>query len=396
MREKHYFNVMFMQKCTRNLIFIFSLSSLGTELSADTAQKSSESQVPIVMYDFLGGLMSLQPFMVSSKKFQDPKNEKEIKKRLSDFIKNTKRLSHSQRLSTASFQISAHAFQEHLTGVLDIFNRGRKEYARRMLNATMDGCSSCHTQVPSNKMPMWKFRANEIQGSNFEKAEFLFTVRHYDEALDHYNSLISQYQAKTGNKDSLETALKRKLAIYIRAKQSPKDGVKSLEKDLHNKNLPKVLKTEIKGWIDALKKISEKEDPSVSAENLENFASTAIPPLLTAAAQYKPGSYVIFLYTSGLIFHFINTHKESEVTPGLLYWLAICDNHLSQTYFFSLTDLYLKECIKRFPRSSTANKCYNELESMTIDSYTGSSGTNLPEDVLEELQKYKKMLKRGT
>lgn len=362
-------------------------------LSAQTENNSSQTQVPVVMYDFLGKLTGLQPFMVSPQKFSSDKNEKEIERRLAEFAETAKRLSHNQRLSTTSFQISAQVLQGHLATVRDLFGQGRKDYARRMLNATIDGCSSCHTQVPSGKMQMWKFKADEIHGTDFDKAEFLFAVRHYDEALDYYNRVISKIKDEAGERFQIETALKRKLAIFVRAKQEPQQGVESFQKDLNNKKLSKATKTEVAGWIDALKKVIPTNDPSVSAETLENFASKAIPPLLTAAAQFKPGSYVMFLYTSGMIYHFINTHKESEVTPGLLYWLALCDNHLSQNYFFSLTDSYLKECISRFPSSKTAGKCYSELESITVEAYTGSSGVHLPKDVKEELQKYKAMLK---
>ena len=242
---------------------------------------------------------------------------------------------------------------------------------------------------------MWKFKESELSGTAFEKAEFLFATRHYDEALEHYNKVIGSYSQKKGNHASLETSLKRKLFIFVRAKQDPEGGINSFKKDLYNKQWSPVLKYEVQGWIDALRKISLKpvdENPSVSAEHLEAFASQAIPPLLTAGNQFKPDSFVMFLYASGLIYHFINNRKESEVTPGLLYWLAICDTHLTQGYFFSLTDEYLKECITRFPKSPTARKCYLELESTAMTSYTGSSGVHLPKDVQDELNKFKSLV----
>ncbi|MBN8555419.1 MAG: hypothetical protein J0L93_08245 [Deltaproteobacteria bacterium] len=373
--------------------FIFLILNSSEGNFAQT-KKNESSSVPLVMYDFLGGLMSLQPYMVSSQKFSDPRNSEKIEKYLFDLSSQTKRLSHSQRLNTATFQVSAELLQSHLAKVQDLFIQGRKEYARKMLNATMDGCSSCHAQVPAENNSMWKFRANEIKGNDFEKAEFLFALRHYDEALQYYDKAISNYHPKHDEFSYLETALKRKLAIYIRAKQSPKLAVESFKNDLHNKKWKAALKSEVSGWVSALNKITPQKNPSVSAKDLGNFASNVIPPLLTAQAQFKPGSYVLFLYVSGLIYQFINTHKQAELTPELFYWLAVCDIHLSQSYFFSLADLYLKECIKRFPSSPVAEKCYAELESTTLDSYTGSSGIHMPEEVKKELKTYKSMLKQ--
>jgi hypothetical protein len=261
-----------------------------------------------------------------------------------------------------------------------------------MLNATMDGCSSCHTQVPSSPGPVWQFKESEIQGTSFERAEFLFATRHYDEALNKYNEFISVV-GKT-NRSELETALRRKLFIFVREKRNPDQGVESFHRDLSLKTLPSALKTEVEGWVRALKRntMHREDESKLTAESLEAMASKNIPPLLEGGAQFKPESLVTFLYTSGLIFNFINTHPENAVTPGLFYWLALCDNQLTQNFFFSLTDLYLKECISRFPKSAMAKKCYNELESSTAVSFTGSSGVNMPADVKQELEKYKKMI----
>lgn len=377
-----------------NKILLIISVYIFTDLSLAAQPVDTPKQVPVVMYEFLGSITRLQPYMVSEKKFNEPKNEKEIEKRLLDLKESSKRLPHSQRLNTASFQISVKAMQDHLAKAHQLFHDGRKSFARRMLNATLDGCSSCHTQVPTGNWPTWRFKTSELEGSTFDKAEFLFATRHYDEALENYNLVIANYTKKTGNQIELENALRKKLYIFVRAKQKSAQAADSFQNDLRNKQWQPALKNQVQGWIDALKKVSLRPntDTIVSAEDLESFASQAIPPLLTARNQFKPESFVMFLYASGLILHFINNHKASEVTPGLLYWLAICDNHLTHGIFFSLTDEYLKECIVRFPTSPAAKKCYAELESTTLDVYTGSGGIHLPEDVKEELKKYKSLI----
>jgi hypothetical protein len=362
---------------------------------ANEKSKPASADVPPVMYEFLGDLIRLQPYMVSEKKFVDPTNAKEIQGYLDHFVLLSKRLPHTQRLNSSSFQIPAQALQAHLAKLSEVFREGRKPFARRMLNATMDGCSSCHTQVPSSPGPVWQFRENELHGNLFEQAEFLFATRHYDEALKKYDEFIRQSQKS--NSPELKTALQRKLFIFVRVMRAPERGAESFQKDASFSFAPH-LKTEVQGWIGALKKVSlKKEDEAkLTAESLENLASQTIPPLLNGADQFKPESLVMFLYTSGLIFNFINTHPEKDLTPDLLYWLALCDNHLTQNFFFSLTDLYLKECISRFPKSPTAKKCYNELESSTMLSYSGSGGLHLPTDVKQELDKYKKMIEMGS
>ena len=75
------------------------------------AEEESPKQVPIVMYEFLGKLSRLQPYIASKKKFMEKRNEKEIDTQLSEFAGIAKRLDHSKRLNTPSFQISAEALQ---------------------------------------------------------------------------------------------------------------------------------------------------------------------------------------------------------------------------------------------------------------------------------------------
>lgn len=348
-----------------------------------------------MMYEFLGEMVRLQPFMVSDARFADPKNDQEIQVHLKNLSEISKRLSHSQRLNTSSFQISASTIQDHLGRLSSAFHEGRKEYARRMLNATLTGCGSCHTQVPSQKM-QWKFKPSEIQGTHFDKGEFLFAVRHYDEALEHFDAFLKSATKNSGRNPQMGIALHRKLAIFVRILNQPSKAIESFEADLKNPNLQPRLKQEITAWIAALKDLPKLQAPNTGTskiETVEKFAEKNLKPLVDQGIQYEPKHFVTFLYISGLLYQSINTRAESELTPGALYWLAICDTRLNENFFFSFSDIYLKECIKRFPSNAMASRCYNELESSTEVSFTGSGGVQIPNDVKEELKKYKSLLK---
>ena len=76
----------------------------------------------------------------------------------------------------------------------------------------------------------------------------------------------------------------------------------------------------------------------------------------------------------------------SSSIPEVLYWLAVVDREMTNSIFYSFADLYLKECMLKFPESGTAMKCYKEYESEMIFGYTGSAGTNIPREVLEDLK----------
>ncbi|MDO9181111.1 MAG: hypothetical protein Q7U04_01820, partial [Bacteriovorax sp.] len=66
---------------------------------------------------------------------------------------------------------------------------------------------------------------------------------------------------------------------------------------------------------------------------------------------------------------------------------------MGQTYFFSLGDLYLKDCIRKYPASPYAKKCYQEYSDSIEAGYSGSSGTDIPASERRELLKLKSLLK---
>lgn len=382
------------------LLFVGLRAGALAASNKENAPKEEGTQtqpVPVVMYEFLGNFMQLQPFMVSNEKFKDPKNEKEIKDRLSKFMEYSNRLSHSQRLSTATLQLSATKVKEHFKDLYEVFNSGRKDYARRMLYATLDGCSSCHTQVRQDPKLRWEFKSNEIKGNAFERAEFYFAVRHYEEAIRSYNDFIANYKARKGDSFQIEQALRKKLVVFVRAKQAPQEALASFENDYrkYRSRWPKYLQDEVQGWIDALKRIPPKDAPNLKTltpEALEALASKTLPPLLGAQEKFRPGSMVSYLYVSGMIYYYLNNHPEAEITAGLLYWLGVCDQHLEHSYFFSLADTYFEECIVRFAKSPVAAKCYQALEDGITDSYTGSKGVDIPEDVEAHLKELKSLI----
>ena len=102
---------------------------------------------------------------------------------------------------------------------------------------------------------------------------------------------------------------------------------------------------------------------------------------------------VTLLVASGVLSHYLNDKPQSKLAPQILFWLGVADKQLGSTYLFSLGDLYLKECIQQYPKSTFAKKCYREYEDNLIFGYSGSSGTDIPEDEKKELARLKALIK---
>ena len=370
---------------------LFVASTTGSAAPDDLAKH----QVPPAMYEFMGQMFRLQPFMFSQRDFLLPKNEKTIRDGLNQLSAISERLPHSKRLDSTTFQISMQTMQRHLADLDSTFMSGRKEYARRMLLATLDGCSSCHTQVPGEKSKGWSFKTTELSGTSYDKGEFLFAVRHYKEALGFYDQFIRSFDKESDDYMPLETAIKRSLVIYVRILRDLNGASKAVSDYLKIKSIPSYLRSEMQGWIRGLDKLKKSKSPDPQSSDLnsiETYAQKIIQPLLKKSGiRFNPEAFVELMQASGIIYDFMNHTKQSSAE--LLYYLALSDSTISKGYFFSMADRYLKECIVKFPTDAFAQRCYSELESRTIEDYTGSSGLDFPSDVKQELERLRKMIK---
>ena len=100
-----------------------------------------------------------------------------------------------------------------------------------------------------------------------------------------------------------------------------------------------------------------------------------------------------FRISSGVLLNYLVENPNTELAPEILYWLSLVEHRMSQTYFFSLGDLYLKDCIKKYPTSPYAKKCYQEYADSIEAGYTGSAGVDIPVEEKRELIKLKSLLK---
>lgn len=356
-------------------------------------------QTKEMMNSFLTEFTALKKFFVSETAFNDPKNSEEIGRRLKKFAQLAKETRHDPMLRQVNFKFSRDVLEKHLAETERVYRLGNKSYARWQLASTASVCMGCHTQMPSESRHIQDFKKFDSMASSFDQAEFLFTTHAFDRAMELYDQVIDGYPKNKSSLDDLETSLERQIAYFSRVLRDP---VKALEKmQIHAKNsgLPENVKVKIGAWIKQFQnweKQANLDPKTATAEQVIKFARKNIQNQWTTQMM-APGnpSLVTYLRVSGILYEFLKNNPSSKETPEILYWLSICDRSLSNTFFYSLADLYLRECMIQYPSSSIAKKCYSEYEAEMVLGYTGSSGTHLPEEVKAELQNLKKHVDSG-
>jgi hypothetical protein len=362
---------------------------------ADEKSKTKPDDIKPTMQQILLHIQALRPFMVSEEKFLDPKNNLKILSHLHelrDLVKNAK---HEQILKEPGLRISKQVLEDHLTETERVFKVGNKSFARWELNSTFTICMSCHTQTPSASRG-WNLVGFSDFGSAFDQAEFLFAARDFDLALTRYDQLIDGYPENKLKIADLETAVERKVAIFSRVKRDFVGGLKSIEHSNKNEKLPSATKRNLVAWEGLFRtqsKVLVPNPKTAKDDDIRKYVEKEMKRgLWDALVDANNPRLVTNLTVSGVLYEYLNTHPDSAMKAEVLYWLALCDRALNNNFFYSLADLYLKECIVQFHDQPIAKKCFKEFETNMILSYTGSSGEHVPEDVRTELNQLRHLV----
>ncbi|MGE3975514.1 MAG: hypothetical protein AB7F59_13395 [Bdellovibrionales bacterium] len=376
------------------ITLILGLSHVGF-----AKERKEQASVRTTMHEILFRMQALRPYMVSKESFEDPKNEQKIAEQLTKLTQLVKTAKHDKLSKAPGLRMSKQVLQEHLDDTTRIFKIGNKDYARWSLNSTFTICMSCHTQAPSESRN-WSLIGFTKFGSDFEHAEFLFAARDFDHALEKYDVLIDGYPGNKIRALELEKSIERKMAIFARVKRDFKGGLESVLRSQKNTELPQYVKKNLMAWEASFREAAKHSfpDPKTSNdEQIEKYVTQEMKKgLWDRMIQAADPRLTKNLIISGILYEYLNLHPETKIRPNILFWLAQCDQTLNNNFFYSLSNIYLKECMNHYPNHPVAKQCFKEYESNTLFSYSGSGGTHVPSEVQKELNNLRKKIYRET
>lgn len=371
---------------------LFFVCAIG--LAAAPPQNSGATRA--LMAQYLMHLTALKKYLVSDEKFSDPKNNKDIAEHLKEFARLAKSASHDPTLNQENFKFSRQVLEERIVDTERVFRLGRKTYARWQLNSVVNVCMSCHTQLPSTNRVFTNFKDPSMFTSDFDRAEFLYATRSFDAAMELYDKSIKGFPDNQMTVFQIETALERQVAYFARIVRNPTAALAKIKLHQANTLLPQYLKDNMSAWSVQLKKVEAQLplDPKVAtdAQIIEYARKNIEADDKKTNVDATSPRLVTYLTVSGMLYEFLEKHPNSKATPQVLYWLAMCDRSIENNFFFSLADMYLRECITKFPSDPIAKKCYSQYELETTLGYTGSGGTRIPIEVKRDLENLKQLV----
>lgn len=375
------------------LIFVRISTALDSNEAAPatspTALASPEASPPNLKAEMIGAFEAfkeLQNYMISEPRFEAIENQTKISGLLGEI--NSK-FHHVEMVKgplakEPGFASNLKIFIEMLDDVEKRFEEGRKSYALWRLRTASSYCIACHTRHEVSK----SFFSSEPLPKDIDdlsKAEFYLATRQFDKArLAFYDSAI-----KTNDTTSMY-ALRKWLIIYTRVQPNPTVAIEKLTRVYSKINLSEYDRQQIVEWMAALRrwaKETKSDIPSiVKAENLIRQGLGMHDPVTGRLGTVE------LLRATSLLHRALETEELSTGEKShALFLLGLTYSKLPLFFVNELSELYLQQCIRESPGSRDAQAAYNLYKDIVTLGYTGSSGTKLPNDVVESFKELREL-----
>ena len=117
--------------------------------------------------------------------------------------------------------------------------------------------------------------------------------------------------------------------------------------------------------------------------------------LISLNTQSTAQEEVTRVWLRGQLYHYLNTNPKENEIPILLYWLSVTDRSIAYNFYFSLADLYLKQCTLNYPDHPYAHRCFDEYKNYVYYTYQ-KHGVKIPQYIQVELIQMKNALSNST
>ena len=333
------------------------------------------------------------PLIYNDEAFANPANKGLIQDKISQIKNRFKAAEPHISQKSVTYKVSAEVLMNQIDSAESAFARQEVDLTQHILKGLPGVCMSCHLQDHQGNKLFQQLNLDDFE-SEFSKAEVSFVSRNYEKALTHYKAFLE----KPANSNQQLKALERMLVIFSEVYKKPKAIHQQLKYYQSSKKINTSVQKTIGEWIEGLEEYMDESGlvgDGVDYQKLDDymlqhytkFENQWVPVL----NQQKDKIFYIMLRAS--LYDYLNESPPANVVPAVLYWLAVCDRTLEYSFYFSLADWYLKECVTHYSEHPFAEKCYQAYEDYVTYSYTGSRGTDIPFEVQEELTALKTHLK---
>jgi len=371
---------------------------LGIILLLSQTQLGASPVVP--MNKAFNSFIELVPFLSSEKKFKEKENEIIVRNQIKELNDAFRMAKHDALLKQDVFAPSLESIKNDLQTSNDAFSKGNKDYAWWRIRSLTSQCLSCHTRLPENMSSSFQDGSRLINptkfSNNYDLGMARFLVRQYAEAKESFTLALDETIIKKDFEKTLPL-LKHILVIQTKVFKDPEQMQRIVNFYLGKKDIQSQDKKILKTWKRRLEIWSKgplKKWKRLSSEGeVEKFIKEVLSPLFKKNNLYIGYHDVDLLMAQGFISNYLFENPTSAKAPESVYWLGMTEKFLERENFIGTGELFFKECILKYPKSSIAKECLNEYRESIEFNFSGSRGTDIPPEIKDELKRLENLLK---
>ncbi len=392
---KIYLSKMIFLRITSYSLIILTQLCLSQQALGATSREKAQATTRSIMAQLFSSLTDVLPLSMSGAEFSDPKNKDRILNDLRTMRDGTNALVDHTKNSEGSFGFIAKSMSRDIKDIYKWYDRGATSEARYLLHQVSENCVSCHMQLPDpGHAPSMDhfFKSVAVEKlSPAEKARLQVALRQFDQAITTWEEMFKTWP-KPGELFAMD-ALPEYLKVTIRVKSEPRRALIVLDTLSKRTDLPVFMAREVSAWKSSLKKLSSefngKGSELTRAEKIiKNARKTMEYPLDRSAL-------VDFIVASGLLNRYMQNKSISpeDLAKGY-YLLGLTESLIGRTTWLTQTDYYFEASVRAAPKSKVASKALDALEQQILMEYSGSGGTNIPDDIQANLDDLRNLVRR--
>ncbi len=379
-------------------IIITLISSAGFAQyarSSSTPTDNQQAATRSIMAQIFSSLTNVLPLSMSNKEFSDPKNRDRILADLRNMRDGTNALVEHTKKLEASYGFIAKSMSRDIKDIYTWYDKGALAESRYLLQQVSENCVSCHMKLPDpGHAPRMDHFFKDVSINKLsppEKARLQVALRQFDDALGTWEEMFKTWP-KPNELFAMDT-LPEYLKVVIRVKKDPKRAIMALDGLGKRTDIPTFMAREVASWMSSLKKLA----PELSKSGGELSRANKIVQSARMSMEYPMDrtALVDFIVASGMLNTYMQSKKISaENTAQAYYLLGITESLIGRSTWLTQTDYYLEASVRANPKSKTALKALDALEQQILMEYSGSGGTNIPDDVQANLDDLRNLVKR--
>lgn len=378
------------------LLTSFQIKAASPAENADVQWREQMRTAKTVMVELL-------PDLVDENKFSDIKNRARVQKNINRLTEVSSLISHGLEKNFSqtdpTIQIVSHYFADNLKNAQRGYDQQRYDYSRFLLMNTMSYCIECHTRTQSGVSFDGFQLSKQLDSLNVvQKIEYYVAVRQYNAALKLIEETL-QSEAKLPMFGG-EKILRYGLGVTVKFLNDPDKTLALLSIPDKANHLPYFLRDDIKQW--------KKSAQDWKNENTSKSAQTLTAKVVQAESLIKKANALNSKLSSSNAGHIETLRANAILTLGfqgkpdhktaakMFYLTGQTYEMIPDHLFWTMHESFYAACIHQLPHSEQAMQCYRSFEESVVLGYSGSSGTHVPPDVLEELTSLRKMAEKAS